>query len=97
MGLGFLAVDATIRWVLPLVLLLGLGGEVMAARRHRRWWVVGVGVLGAAVLYAGWFWSVRPVLYGGMALLLTASVLTFWSKRHPVVPLVRLRIRTKER
>lgn len=87
--------DTTIRWVLPLVLALGLLGEVLAARRHRRWWIVAVGVLGSAVLYAGWSAKIGPVLYGGMVLLFGASALTFWAKRHPVVPLVQIGIRRK--
>ena len=95
-GLGFLAVDKTIRWVLPIFLLLGVLGLVVAARSHRRYFVVALGVAGSLVLYAGWFLKIVPVLYGGMGLLMMASAATFWAKRHPRVPLVQLRLRPRQ-
>lgn len=82
--------------MLPAVLALGLYGEARAARAHGRWWVVGVGVVGSLSLYAGWHRQAHGVLYCGMALLFLASALTFWAKRRPRVPLVRLTIRRKE-
>ena len=77
------------------MLAFGLFGEVRAARSHHRWWVVALGVLGSAVLFAGWSLRHRPVLYSGMALLFAASALTFWAKRHPRVPLVQIRLGRK--
>ncbi len=88
--------DTTIRWVLPAVLAVGLFGEVRAARAHRRFWVAGLGAVGSLVLYAGWYRQMHGVLYGGMGLLFFASALTFWAKRHPQAPLVKLTIRRKE-
>ena len=89
-GLGFLAVNSVIHWVLPITLALGLLGLFSASRRHRRWWVFALGVVGSLALYGGWLLSFSPVLYGGMALLIAASAFNFWSQRHPWVPLVQL-------
>lgn len=89
-GLGFLAVNDVIRWVLPATLALGLIGLFFATRGHRRWSVLGLGVLGSIVLYGGWLASSSPMLYGGMVLLLGASAFNFWSQRNPKVLLVQL-------
>jgi hypothetical protein len=91
-GLGFLAVDEVLRWVLPVVLLTGLVGLFLCARRHRRWEAAGVGTGGAALLYGGWLLALAPALYSGMALLLTASALNLWSQRHPRMPLVQVQL-----
>jgi hypothetical protein len=90
-GLGFLAVDSVLRWVLASVLLVGLIGLYLSMRRHGRWEAIAVGVAGSVVLYTGWLMDTKPVLYGGMAVLLAASALNLWSQRHPRVPLVQLR------
>ena len=87
-GLGFLAVDSTLRWVLPAVLIGGLAGLAIAARGHRRWWLLPLGAVGSVVLYLGWFSKNAPLLYSGMVLLTSASALSFWSTRHPRAPLV---------
>lgn len=89
-GLGFLAVNDVIRWVLPVALALGLVGLFFASRGHRRWSVLWLGVFGSFVLYGGWLATFAPVLYGGMVLLLGASILNFWSQRNPRIVLVQL-------
>lgn len=89
-GLGFLAVNSVIRWLLPLALGLGLLGLFFASRAHHRWWVFGLGVVGSALLYGGWLVSLPLILYSGMVLILAASVLNVWSQRHPRVTLVRI-------
>lgn len=89
-GLGFLAVNSVIQWVLPITLALGLLGLFFASRAHRRWSVFGLGVTGSAVLYGGWLATSAPFLYGGMALLLAASAFNFWNQRHPKTALVRI-------
>ncbi len=92
-GLGFLAVDTVIRWVLPIALLVGIVGLGLAARGHRRWWVFALGVAGAFVLYAGWFFTFTPMLYGGMGLLVLASLFNLLQRRRRVEPpLVQLRL-----
>ena len=89
-GLGFLAVNSVIQWVLPVALALGLLGLFFASRAHRRWWVLGTGVVGSAVLYGGWLVTSAHILYSGMAMLLAASAFNFWSQRHPRVALVQI-------
>ena len=94
LGLGFLAADGVIRWVLPIALLVGVAGLGLAARSHRRWWIFALGVVGALVLYAGWFFTLKSVLYGGMGLLGLASVSNLLRRQRRVEqPLVQLRIR----
>jgi len=89
-GLGFLAVDSVIRWVLPATLTLGLVGFVFAVQRHRRYWVLALAFVGALALYGGWLFTAAPVLYAGTALLLAASAFNFWSQRHPRAALVQI-------
>lgn len=89
-GLGFLAVNDVIRWVLPLALALGIAGLFFASRGHRRWSVLWLGAIGSIVLYVGWSTTSSPVLYAGMVLLVGASAFNFWSQRNPKVALVQL-------
>ena len=94
LGLGFLATDAVIRWVLPIALLIGLVGLALATRSHRRWWILALGVVGASVLYSGWVLTFKPVMYGGMGLLVLASIFNLRRRlRRVEQPLVQLRIR----
>lgn len=85
-GLGFLARGSVLRWVLPALLLVGIGFLVASTRRHRRWGVLVPGVMGPATLAAGWFSEHRPGLYLGMAMVTVASAIDLWAKRHPVPP-----------
>jgi hypothetical protein len=93
LGLGFLAVERNIRWMLAVTLTLGMIGLVLSARRHRRWWTVALGSLGAVVALTGRFVLVDAVLYGGMVLLTGALASDFWARKHPKVQLVQLRLR----
>ena len=94
LGLGFLAADNVVRWVLPIALLVGLAGLGLAARNHGRWWIFGLGVAGAFVLYPGWIFALKPVMYGGMGLLVLASIFNLLRRQRRVEqPLVQLRIR----
>lgn len=91
-GLGFLAADGVIRWVLPISLLAGVIGLGLAARGHRQWWILALGLAGSLVLYASWFFTFRPGMYAGMALLLLASIFNL-RRRRTEAPLVQLRLR----
>ena len=93
LGLGFLAVETNIRWFLSITLAVGLLGFALSARRHRRWWTLAVGVLGAATLLVGRFLLIDVALYGGMALLLGATIADLWARRHPWTPLVQIRLK----
>lgn len=94
MGLGFLAVETNVRWILAITLSIGVFGFVLSARRHRRWWTLALGVLGAATLLVGRFMLVDAVLYSGMVLLLGATVADLWARKRaqPRVQLVQLRL-----
>ena len=93
LGLGFLAVETNIRWFLSITLAVGLLGFALSARRHRRWWTLALGVLGAATLLVGRFLLVDLALYGGMALLFGATIADLWARRHPWTPLVQIRLK----
>lgn len=93
LGLGFLAVESNIRWFLSIALAIAVVGFVLSARRHRRWWTLALGVLGATTLLVGRFLLVDLVLYGGMVLLLGATIADWWARRHPWTPLVQLRLK----
>jgi hypothetical protein len=93
LGLGFLAVESNIRWFLGIALAIAVFGFVLSARRHRRWWTLALGALGATTLLVGRFLLVDLVLYGGMVLLLGATIADWWARRHPWTPLVQLRLK----
>ncbi len=93
LGLGFLAVESNIRWILGGTLAVGLLGLALSARRHRRWWTVGLGAAGAITAMLGRFALLDVVLYGGMVLLMAALAGDLWARRHPWVPLVQIRLR----
>jgi hypothetical protein len=99
LGLGFLAVERNIRWFLAVALTIAVVGFVLSAHRHRRWahrhrrwWTVALGALGATTLLVGRFMLLDVVLYGGMVLLLGATIADWWARRHPWTPLVQLRL-----
>jgi len=92
LGLGFLAVESNIRWMLAGTLTLGLLGLALSARRHRRWWTLALGAAGAVTAMVGRFALINAVLYGGMVLLMAALVGDLWARKHPWVPLVQIRL-----
>jgi len=93
LGLGFLAVETNIRWILGVTLSIGLTGLVLSARRHRRWWTVYLGAAGALTAMLGRFALINVVLYGGMVLLTAALAADLWARKHPWAPLVQIRLR----
>jgi len=93
LGLGFLMVERNVRFILAITLTIGLLGFVLSARRHRRWWTIGVGATAAVVTMSGRFLLNEIVLYVGMVLLVAALVSDWWARRHPWAPLVRIRLK----
>jgi hypothetical protein len=96
LGLGFLAVERNIRWMLAVTLTFGIVGLVLSARRHRRWWTVALGGLGAVVALTGRFVLLDVVLYSGMVLLSAALAGDLWARkqaRRTGAQLVQLRLR----
>src|SRR5207253_1900680 len=83
-GLGFLLATA---YLLPLtaafllIALLALGYQ---ARQRRRYGPFALGTAAAAILLLGKFlFDFEPSLYGGVALLVGASLWNSWPKRRP--------------
>ncbi len=93
LGLGFLAVERNIRWMLAVTLTLGIVGLILSARRHRRWWTVALGAAGAVLALTGRFVLLDTLLYGGMVLLTGALASDLWARKHPWMPLVQIRLR----
>jgi hypothetical protein len=96
LGLGFLALEENIRWMLAVALTLGIVGLVLSARRHRRWWTVALGAVGAVLALTGRFVLVDALLYGGMVLLTGALASDLWARKHArrmSAPLVQIRLR----
>ncbi len=93
LGLGFLLVERNVRWMLAITLTIGLIGFVLSARRHHRWWTIGVGATAAVVTMIGRFLLDGIVLYVGMGLLVVALGSDWWARRHPWAPLVQIRLK----
>ena len=95
LGLGFLAVEQNVRWILIGTLSIGLGGMLLSARGHRRYWPVAFGALGAGLVLCGRFLRLDGLLYGGMVPLVAATAGDLWARRHPWAPLVQLRLKKR--
>lgn len=93
LGLGFLLVERNVRWILAVTLTIGLVGFALSARRHRRWWTLGIGIVAAVTTMTGRLLLENVVLYGGMVLLVGAMAADLWARRHPWTPLVQLRLK----
>ena len=83
LGLGFLAVERNVRWMLAGTLAIGLVGLALSARRHRRWWTLAIAAGGAASALTGRFLLFDALLYGGMVLLSGALLADLWARKHP--------------
>jgi hypothetical protein len=88
--LGFLAASGIAGWLVPLLLGVGVVGLALGARRHRRWWILGIGLLGAAVLYWCWLQEHPAPLWAGAALVVAASVANVVAQRRRGEPLVQI-------
>lgn len=81
LGLSFLADSSIMRWVLAVLLLLSLFAFFVTARNKERWLVFAIAVAGAVLVYVGWLLTSSVTLYGGTALMLTASILNLKKPR----------------
>lgn len=75
LGLSFLADSAIMRWLLAALLLLSLYTFFLSARNKERWHLFAIASAGAVLVYVGWLLSSSVTLYGGTAVMLTASIL----------------------
>lgn len=58
-------------------------GHVFAYRRHGRRWLLGVGVLSGAAVFAGlYLFGSEPVVYVGFAGLVVTSATDYWARFH---------------
>ena len=91
LGLGFLAVERNVRWMLAATLVIGLIGIALSARRHRRWWTLAVAAIGAVAAFGGRLLLFDMLLYGGMVLLSAATLGDIWARKHPRIAAAELR------
>ena len=86
-GLGFAAKEQFMHPLLIVFLSTGIGSLAWATRRHRRRWILGAGIVGAVLLYAGrYVWLGEPGInqiatWAGVVTLLGASLANFRVKR----------------
>ena len=80
-GLSFVADGAVMRWVLAGLLLLSSFAFFISARNKERWSIFVVAAVGAVLVYVGWLLSSSVTLYGGTAVMLTASILNLKKPR----------------
>jgi hypothetical protein len=85
--------------ILPLTvvfLLVSVGSLLFGMRRHRRGEPVVLGIAGAAIVVAGKFaWNSDAVMFGGLALLVCASLLNTLLARENALFRLRSRLRQK--
>jgi len=83
LGFGFLT---SAEYMLPITLAalaVALWALAFRARRRRGFGPFWLGVLAAAIVYAGGFhWPSDPVMYAGAGLLIAASVWNMWPARR---------------
>lgn len=97
LGLGFLFNERVLAPLIGLLLTVGLVSVAWSARSHRRTGPLLVTILGSAAVVGGRLvWSVPALLYGGVALLVGASLWNLWLKRPQPEALVQLRFARKE-
>lgn len=90
LGLGTVVASGIARWLVPLLLGIGILGLAVAARRHGVWWIPFLGIGGAVVLYWGWLGE-RPVpLWAGISLVVAASVANVRRQRRRPESLVQI-------
>ncbi len=82
LGLGAAVTAQLMHGLLVALLLLSVGSLAWAAKFHRRWWVLPVGALGAAAVYAArYVWFEPVVLWLGVAALVGTSIINLRIKR----------------
>lgn len=86
LGLSFLADSSIMRWVLAGLLLISLFAFYISARNKEKWSIFYVAATGAVLVYVGWLIGCEVVLYGGTAVMLTASVLNLRKPKDESLP-----------
>ena len=92
LGLGFLLQDRVLVPLIALFLAVGLASVAWSTRSHRRAGPLVATVLGSAAVVLGRIvWSASSLVYGGVALLVAASLWNVWLKRPRRERLVQIR------
>ena len=85
LGLGFLLET---KWLFPLMvafLLLAVGALAFRARTHRGYGPFVMGISASVVVLLGKFlFNSGAIMYGGIGLLITASIWNAWPKRNKI-------------
>jgi hypothetical protein len=77
-GLGFAVSVRFLQPFLIALLLIAIGSLAWSARAHKQWWILPVGIAGAACIYAGrYVWFSQLLMYFGAVLLIGASIVNF--------------------
>ncbi len=97
LGLGFLFSERILAPLIGLLLAVGLVSVAWSARSHGRAGPLLLTLLGSAAVLAGRLvWSIPTMLYGGVTLLVAASLWNLWLKRPRPDALVQLPLTRKE-
>lgn len=88
LGLGFLLTDRVLSPIIVVSLAVSVGSVGWNARRLHQPMPMYVAALGAVVVVCGrMVWSVPVAVYGGVVLLLGASLWTLWRKSPAAAPI----------
>lgn len=81
-GLGALgAYESQLLIAAQVLIVLAVVGQVVAYRQHRKWWLPGAAIVGAAAVFGGFYLVYsEPLIYSGLAVLVAASATDFWSR-----------------
>lgn len=91
-GLGFLFDERVLAPLIGVLLVLGVASVGYSTRSHRHPGPMAVTLVGSGAVVAGrLLWDIPPVLYGGVALLVGASLWSLWLKRPRPAPLLQVR------
>jgi mercuric ion transport protein len=92
-GLGFFINERVLAPLIVGALAVGILGIAWTTKTHRRYGPLVLTVVGSAAIAAGRLvWDVPPLVYGGGALVLGASIWNLWLKRPAPAPLVSIGI-----
>ena len=92
-GLGFFINEGVLAPLILGALAVGILAIAWTTKSHGRYGPLVLTVAGSAAIAAGrLLWDVPPVVYGGGALVLGASIWNFWLKRPGPSPLVSIKI-----
>ena len=97
LGLGFLLTDRVLNPIILGSLAVSVGSVAWSGRQRRRSAPLLLALAGAAGVVLGRIvWSLPVVVYGGVALLLGASVWTLWLSRPASASLVQISLVEKK-